>query len=388
MKLKRNLVRGQSDAIADGQVVRSRRRALETGVRTDQGLKAEGKTDARGKPMRMPAGWIAQAERDGINTSWSLQERAWSNYGRTGRESRDLSAGAATGQYLVPQGAFLADVLFGIRFSSSIAGRCRVWDSPHGYPATVPTLLTEPSTNASQIAEDTQSLDTADPSFGRVVFGETPIYNMPGLVRVSRNLVADAQVDIESMLTEAVAWRVSRQLDADFLTTALAGTTQTSTAASQTALVYQDIVNLIYSLDLSARGSQSAALIVSPATAKALASFQDSSLRPLLVDSTYTVVSENADQFGSKQSRQVRVKTIEGVPVLEARSLPATLTAGATVGIFASWENAFLMRFVDCGITPLFERFADFGQIAWNGWIRIDGQVADANTAVKLVMHA
>jgi HK97 family phage major capsid protein len=396
MKLKRNLITGQADAIADGKLAGSRHRALDGAVRLDQALKANpdaarklGNVNGRGKPLSVPPAWVDAAARDGIDTTWTPQMRAWSDYVRRGKESRDLSAGAATGQYLVPQGGFLSDVLFGIRFSSSISGRCRVIETPHGYPMTVPTLLSEPSTNASQIGENTQSLDTNDPNpFGRVVFSECPIYNLPGLWRLSRNLVADAAVDVESMLTEAMAWRVSRQTDADFLTSALAGVTQTSTAASQTALVYQDIVNLIYSLDLAARGSQSAALIVSPATAKALASLQDSSLRPLLVDSTYTFVSDNADQFGSQQSRTVRVKTIEGIPVLEAKSLPAALTAGATVGIFADWDQAFLMRFVDCGITPLFERFADYGQIAWNGWIRIDGQVADPNAAVKLVMHA
>ncbi len=378
MKLKRNLIVGQSDAIAASQVVGSRHRALVAGVRTDQNLKA------RGKPG-LPA-WIAQAERDGINTSWTPQERAWSRYVRTGQESRDLSAGAATGQYLIPQGGFLADVLFGIRYSSSIAGRCRTWDSPHGYPATVPALLSEPSTNASQVNENTQSLDTADPAFTRVVFGECPIYNMPGLLRVSRNLVADAAVDVESMLTEAVAWRISRQLDADFLTTALAGTSQVSTTATNAGVTYADIVSWIYSLDLAARGSESAAIVVSPATAKAFAQLADTAGRPLLVSANYTAISDNADQFGSRQSRTVKVPTILGVPVVENRNL-SNIAAGATVGIFASWENAFLMRFVDCGITPLFERFADYGQIAWNGWIRVDGQVADANTAVKLAVH-
>lgn len=52
---------------------------------------------------------------------------------------------------------------------------------------------------------------------------------------------------------------------------------------------------------------------------------------------------------------------------MENRSLPQTLTAGATIGILAAWDGALLMRFVYCGITPLFDRFTDAGLTAGMG---------------------
>ena len=395
MKIKRNTIREQDDIIAARQEAGSRHRALDGAVRLDQALKANpdaarklGKIDnPRGKPLSVPPAWVEAAARDGIDTTWTPQMRAWSDYIRTAREGRDLSASGATGSYLVPPGGFLADVLFGIRYSTSIASRCRLWESPHGNPATFPTLTAEPSTNAVQIGENTGMTDTNDPTFGRVVFGQTPIYVMPGLLRVGRSLIADAAVDIEGLVTEAFAWRISRQLDADFLATALAGVSQTSTTAANTGVTYADIVNWAYSLDLSARGSDSAAIVVSPATAKAFAALADTAGRPLLVSANYKVVSDNATQFGSQQSRTVKVPTILGVPVVENRNL-ASIAAGATVGVFAAWDRAFVMRFVEASVMRLSERWADYGQVGFNGWARIDGQVADANSAVRLVIHA
>ena len=38
-------------------------------------------------------------------------------------------------------------------------------------------------------------------------------------------------------------------------------------------------------------------------------------------------------------------------------------------------------------ILRLVERWADFGQVGYNAWCRVDGQVADANAAVKLAVH-
>ena len=103
------------------------------------------------------------------------------------------------------------------------------------------------------------------------------------------------------------------------------------------------------------------------------------------------MVIEQSDSsvFGEVVSRTMKVASFRGLPILESPNV-ADFAAGATYGVVASFEDAFITRVVtgSLAIQRLTERYADFNQTAYNGWARLDGAVYNYKAACILVAHA
>jgi len=318
------------------------------------------------------------------------QNRAFSRYLNRGIVSRDMSEGTAgAGGYLVPPGGFLASVLFGLAYTSGILARIRTWNSPTGNPATIPTIL-DTTTNALQVNEGTL-INEADSTVGRVVFGNTPPI-ITGLVRAGRAFVQDAQgvsIDLDQMLADQWGFRLARYLDALAVTQLSAGLTNTYTTAVSATCTYVDLMELIFSTNLAARGSQSSALVVSPSMAKHIMELADTQGRPLVLNQNYVIsVDSNTAQGGSIE-RNVSVPTLAGFPLVESPAL-ATFAAGNVVGIFADFAQAAILRLPvrAMSVQKLVERYADYGEFGWLGYARADIQVADPLAGAILKIHA
>jgi HK97 family phage major capsid protein len=318
--------------------------------------------------------------------------RAWRRYINGGYgfgEHRDLgTASGAAGGYLIPA-QYLPEVLFGVRASSGLLSRVHTWTPTSGAPATYPMLLSEPLTNAATVAENTQRLDSADLAFTRVVFPQVQEWGMPGLLRASRGLVQDSEasgVDFTNLVHEAVAWRLSRAMDAYAVASLTAGATQT--VVSGAPLVYTNLVSLISSVDPALQSGNDCALVVSPNGLKAIRNLTDGA-RPIVLDQPFVAQVNSASAFGGTETRTYFVPTILGVPVVTSRALadPAN-TGSATCAIFGAFSRAWVMRFVDCTVQTLNETFADYGDIGWTGFARADGAVADPSAFAILNNHA
>jgi HK97 family phage major capsid protein len=315
--------------------------------------------------------------------------RDFSEYLATGREARDMGVGTGAGGGYTVAPSFLAQVLFGLAYTSGILARIRTWDSPNGAPATLPTVLDTAGVAVAQ-TENTLISET-DSTIGRVVFGTTPNI-VTGLMRAGIGLVADlraVRVDFDAMLANQWAFKLARYLDSLAVTALLAGLTTTFTTAGAGALVYNDLIELIFSTNLAARGSPSSALVVSPTTAKAILEMKDSQNRPLVLNQNYEIAVEDNSIGGGTITRNVSVPTIAGFPVLESVAF-ATFAAGNNVGVFADFNQAAILRMPvgAMSIQKLNERYADYGEVGWLGFARADVQVADPLAGAILKIHA
>lgn len=335
-----------------------------------------------------------QRQRDlefaGANVTRS--EMAWRTYLRTGvAESRDLSAGALTG-YLVPRD-IEGELIWGAQYFSAVLQRARLWKSvgpdgrAFGGPAQLPSVAADVSVTASQIAENTQRGET-DLSFGMVSFSNAPTYT-GGLMRFGRALMQDSAQDVSAMVVNALAERLGRQLDLDFCATILAGASNVVTTATNAAIVVADISALAQKLDGAHFGAENTALIVSPKTRWYLQTqLVDSSLRPLMGQGEFVLTTEDTTAEGGSRTRTVSVPKLFGIPVVTSPAL-SDIGASANVAILANLNAAFVWRYVEASVIRLTERYADYGQIGFDGYARQDGAIAvNAGALAVLKMHS
>lgn len=206
-----------------------------------------------------------------------------------------------------------------------------------------------------------------------------------GLIRVSLELLQDSAFSIESFLTEAFAVRLGRGYE--YYLTNGSGTNQplgilpAIAASGATPVVavgssandgvvgntgansigYADLVNLIHSVDPTYR--RGAAFMFADSSLRFLRTLLDKFGRPLWVG-------------GVKEGEP---DTICGYPYVINQSFPA-IAASATSVAFGQWSKFIARKVRDLQVLRLDERFADFGEVAYVAFSRIDSRLVDAGT--------
>jgi HK97 family phage major capsid protein len=251
----------------------------------------------------------------------------------------------------------------------------------NGTTPNYPTLGTEPTANPGNVLAS------------NVTFGAWK--GSTGLVRVSLELMQDSAFSLEAFLKEAFAVRLGRgyeyYLTLGSGTNAPMGILPAIVASGATPIVaggsslndgiagntgvnsigYQDLVNLIHSVDPTYR--RGAKFMFSDLTLAHLKTRIDKFGRPLWVPSV----------------RESEPDTVAGFPYVINQSFPQ-IAASATTVAFGSWNKFIVRKVRDLSIARLDERFADFGEVGYVGFSRIDSRLLDAGTHPlnSLVMHS
>lgn len=328
-----------------------------------------------------------------VNT-YSKEDRDFSTYLRGGRpsaameraqEHRDLTeASNSGGGYTVPP-AWNDALMANLTYASAFYAFSTIWDSETGAAGYLP-IIDDTAQTAGAQPEDTIQTETDLGGVSRVTFGITPLLVARNLIRLGRGLLADAGFDVDGTVAAAFAARIARSTDPTFLATLLAGITNTTTTASNSALAYNDLAAFFHSLDFAYRYAPTTAWIVHPTTALRIREISDTQTRPIFLDTHDTIGVNDNGPVGT--GRVLQVPLLFGRPVLESKSV-AQFAAGATIAVLADFSKAFVIRWAQRpSVLTLYERFADFGEIGFSGWCRVDGQVALPAAAAALVVHA
>jgi HK97 family phage major capsid protein len=205
-----------------------------------------------------------------------------------------------------------------------------------------------------------------------------------GLVRVSIELLQDSAFDIEAFLQDAFAQRLGRGYEyyltngsgsnaptgilpaiaASGATPVVAAGSAVNDGSSNTgvnSIGYADLVNLVHSVDPSYR--RNAKFMFHDNTLRFLKTLLDKFGRPLWVP-------------GVKEGEP---DTICGYQYVINQSFP-TIAASAVTVAFGAWSKFIARKVKDLQVLRLDERFADFGEIAFVGFSRIDSNLVDAGT--------
>jgi len=328
---------------------------------------SESEVRSAGRPPRGIPGENADA------TSLDEKRAAFVNYMRTG-ETRDLVTGT-TGAPFIPQG-----------FSSTLTEAAKLWGqlavsvkqlrTATGEPMRIP--LANDTNNAFTLLGESLPVSEADPSLSGILSQVDKIQG--GIVKVSREMLADSYFDLDSWLRGEFAkryWRgVSSAIRNGTSTGNVAAITSVAvagiTTVSPTQIAYPEIATIVGNLESAYLPS--ASWVMSSATRAYFLGVVDGFGRPLYVPSVNT---DNLDRILS-------------IPVVIDQFAPA-IAAGTTPILLGSLTDAYTLRSVgEIEVLRLNERYSDTYEVGFQAFTRVSGFGTDAGThpLIKLTMHA
>jgi HK97 family phage major capsid protein len=192
------------------------------------------------------------------------------------------------------------------------------------------------------------------------------------LVRVSLQLLQDSAFDMESWLARKLGERIGRAQNAHFTTGT--GTAQpegvqtnatigkTGTTGQTTSVTYDDLIDLIHSVDPAYRSSGRARFMLNDATLGAARKLKDSQNRPLWEPSVQVGVPDSLLGYGYTINQDMPVMAADAKSIL-----------------FGDFFAGYLIRDVrDVQLLRLAERYADYLQVGFLAFSRADGAPQDA----------
>ena len=303
-------------------------------------------------------------------------------------EGRAMSVGTASaGGYTVPT-----------TLSGEIVKSMKAW-GPMLDPGVTRELTTERGETISwPTMDDTASVATiigenteVDPTPstgnapGDLAFGAKSLKAFKyttGLIRVSAELAQDNIVNLESVIRDAMAERLGRGVNAHLTvgggTTAPWGIATRSTlgrtapdVSTVPTVTFDDLIELQHSVDPAYRADPSCAFMFNDGTLKALRKIKD-------LEGNYIWQPANA-AVGAPSS-------ILGHRYVVNQAMGGILAATRSV-IFGAMNRYIVRRVRGLSIVRLDERYAEFGQIAFIGFARFDGDLMDTAGVKHIVQE-
>jgi len=305
--------------------------------------------------------------RDG-STELSGEERTTLRTGWVdGKELR--AAGVATGAaggYMVPA-PFRAQLIETMKFYSSMRDVAQVITTATG--ATLPWPTNDDTANVGAILAENTQVTEQDVTIGTNDVGAY-MYTSK-LVRVSLQLLNDSAFDLESWLAGVLGRRIGRIQNTHFTTGT--GSSQpegvqtnatigkTGATGQTTSVTYDDLIDLIHSVDPAYRNSGRAQFMLADGTLAAARKLKDGQNRPLWEPSVQVGVPDGL--LGYKYT----INT----------DMPA-MAANAKSILFGDFFTGYLIRDVqDVQMLRLAERYADYLQVGFLAFARTDGTPQD-----------
>jgi HK97 family phage major capsid protein len=301
--------------------------------------------------------------------------------GKSDSELRAQSVGTGSaGGFTVPEGFWNRVAETKLAFSS-VASVANVITTADG--ADLPWMTNDDTGNVGAILAENTQITEQDVTFGVRTLGAY-LYTSK-LIRVSYQLMQDSAIDIEGFLARKMGERLGRihnthqtngtgSAQPEGIVT---GATTGKTTGSATAITYNEIVDLIHSVDPAYRSTNAKFM------------FSDSVLSYLrkIVD----------DSGGSGLGRPIwepsvqvgAPNTIHGHPYVinQDMAVSGPLVTTETTMLFGDFATGFVVRDVKgLSVVRLDERYADYLQVGWFAYDRQDS-VTDDTAAYKALVQ-
>ena len=313
----------------------------------------------------------------------------------TEREKRDMGIGALNlGGYFVPKG-FVYEVEEAMKYYGPMLLTSEIMDTATGQPLPYPT---DNDTNVSgEIVEEGQQVSNKDVTIGQVLFGAFKFSTK--MIKLSLELMQDSAFPMESYLKKKMAIRLGRAFNT-YLTIGT-GTGQPNGIVTATVAACgtpSATPGQAYGIPLIASGSSSntggtetGGTSIGSRDLDNLEHTVDPLYRRgagyMFHDQTLRVVKVLLDKYGRPLWKPGLSTgdpdTINGYSYYVNNDMtptPAGAGAGNNTVLFGQLDKYVIRRVKELGVVTLRERFADYGQLAFIGFARADGQLLDAGT--------
>lgn len=311
-------------------------------------------------------------EPGGLRYEDASERDAFRGYLRTGNDAELRAQGVATGAaggYLVPQ-AFRNYVAETMKAFGSVRAVSEVIRTTDG--ADMPFPTNDDTTNIGAILGENTQVTEQDLTLGTKTLRAYAYTSK--MVRVSLQLLQDSAFDLDPWLARKLAQRIGRAQNPHFTTGT--GTAQpegiqtnatvgkTGIAGQTTTVIYDDLVDLVHSVDPAYRAAaEDCAWMMGDATLAAVRKLKDTTGQPLL----------------EPDIKAGLPNTLLGYRVVVNPDMPA-MAANAKSILFGNFRAGYVIRdSADFSLLRLVERYADFLQHGFLGWQRSDGLVQDAS---------
>ncbi|MDX3343704.1 phage major capsid protein [Streptomyces sp. ME02-6979.5a] len=289
----------------------------------------------------------------------------------------EIRAGATSpgsaGGYFIPTDT-LAKITETMKAYGGLLGAANVITTASGNPLNWPT--NDDTSNVGAILAENAQITEQDVTLGQKTLGAY-MYTSK-LVRLSLQLIQDDAFGVESWLARKLGERIGRAVAAHLatgtgssqpeglFTNATAG--KTGASGQVTSVLYDDLIDLQHSIDPAYRTSAQWAM--SDSALKVVRKLKDGDGRPLWEPST---------QVGVPSS-------LLGAPVLIDNGIPVPAASAKSIG-YGDINAAYVVRQVSGGqLMRLDERYADYLQVGFFGFMRLDAKPDDAS-AFKVYAH-
>lgn len=246
--------------------------------------------------------------------------------------------------------------------------------------ADLPWATNDDTGNVGALLGENVQVTDLDVSFGaRVLSAHTYTTRQ---IKVSLQLLQDSAFDIESFIVKKFGQRLGRVHNRDFTNgTGIAqpqgyitGLTKTLNVGVNDVISYTDVLGLTHTVDPAYRYRPGVKLVFHDKVLQSLQALVDSQQRPLWLPSVRDGVPD----------------TFLGYPYVINNDMVASTgsaaAAGSCIMAFGDFEQGYVVRKVKgATMIRLDERYADFLQVGFLGFDRVDGMVDDPNAIAGLL---
>ena len=328
-----------------------------------------------------------------MNPADARYEQAFRTYLRGGTEGMDAAdrglltehraqaEGTTTaGGYLVPTG-WLEKLTETMKAYGGLLSQANVIRTATGQPLQWPS--NDDTSHSGAILSENTQISEVDVAFGqRTLNAWTYTSN---LILASLQLVNDSAFDLDTWLPTKIGQRIGRAVanhlingtgssqPTGLLTSVRTGVT--GSTGSTTSVTYNNLVDLTHTVDAAYRQQGNCRWLLNDATLGAIRKIADTNGRPLWTP-----------PFGAFD--QANPETILGYPVQVDNSMPV-MAANAKSIVFGDLKAGYIVRQVlDTQVVRLVERYADYLQIGFFGYARLDGSPDDLAATAAYVNSA
>ncbi|HEY1178602.1 MAG TPA: phage major capsid protein [Phytomonospora sp.] len=326
---------------------------------------AKGYTEAFARYMRMGVSALDHDDQKVLRAGWV--------------EGPSNAAGVGTGAaggYTVPP-AFRQKIVETMTFVAAMRQLAEVIGTDTG--ANLPWPTVDDTANEGAILAENTQVTEQDVTFGQASL-DAYMYTSK-LVRVSLQLLNDNAFGLESWLARALGLRIGRVQNRHFTVgtgtgqpdgiVTSAGVGKVGATGSTTTVAYDDLIDLIDSLDPAYLNGGNCRFMMSQAARKSLRKLKDSQNRPLWEPSLQAGVPDTLLGYG------LTLNNYMPTPAASAKSI-----------LFGDIREAYVIRDVsDFALLRLSERYADYLQVGFLGFQRSDGTLQNAS-AVKAYQNS
>jgi HK97 family phage major capsid protein len=259
-------------------------------------------------------------------------------------------------------------------------GVCRVISTETG--AVLPFPTNNDTSNTAAVLADAVQESEVSPTFSVVNFGAFKYSSR--IVRVSVELMQDSAINLEQFLKDAFAERFGRGFEAAFTT----GAGSTAPTGIVTAVLASGATPVIAAgSSANTGGSETGATSIGTADLVSLEHSVDPSYRRrgsfILSDNALKTVKVLLDKFGRPLWQPSLTSgapaTILGYPYVINQSM-ATVSATHNTVLFGDMSKFIIRKVRDISVLRLDERYADYGQVGFIAFSRVDSNLVDAGT--------